>query len=59
MSTESIKTHLLILGAPEVSMPNESTGIITKMGTLLCPGVSNVVDLDFSRASMLQDTINM
>lgn len=36
-------------------MPNASTGIIMKIGTLLCLDVSNVVDLDFCWASMLQD----
>ena len=49
------KTYFLILRFPEVSKPNASTGIMTYTGTLLCLDDSNIVDLDFSRASMLQD----
>jgi hypothetical protein len=48
------KTYFLILGLPEVSIPNVSTGIITYKGTLFCLD-DNIVDLDFSRSSMLQD----
>ena len=49
------KSYFLILGLPEASRANASTGIITKIGTLLSFDDSNIVDLDFSRASMLQD----
>lgn len=46
--------YFLILIFPEESMPKMLTGIITYTGTLLCLDDFNILDLDFSWASMLQ-----
>lgn len=55
--TDEKGTYVLIFISPEVSVQNESIGIITKIGTHLCFDDTNNLDLDFSRSSRLLYTI--